>query len=94
MEPKKKVIKERQCIACKQRLFKGNLIRIVKNKDNEIFIDKSGKADGRGAYVCNSIDCIKTVSKKRLLNRAFKCAISDELYLTLVEQFEKENGLE
>jgi predicted RNA-binding protein YlxR (DUF448 family) len=84
----KKVIKERMCVACRGRSQKGELLRVVKNKDNGIAFDKTGKANGRGAYVCNNPECVNLCVRKKLLNRAFKCAISDEVYQALAAEFE------
>ena len=44
---------QRKCMACNLKKDKYELIRIVKNKNNEILVDKTGKLDGRGAYICN-----------------------------------------
>jgi len=70
----------RMCIACREMKDKRELLRIVKNKDGEIFIDKTGKSNGRGAYVCKSLECLEKLKKQKALNKAFKCAISDDLY--------------
>ena len=49
---KQKKVPQRKCIVCQTRDAKKGLIRVVKNKENEIFIDPTGRANGRGAYVC------------------------------------------
>ena len=59
---KKQVI--RTCMGCNQKKDKNELIRIVKNKNNEISIDKTGKQDGRGAYICNSEECLEKLIKQ------------------------------
>ena len=79
----------RTCIACRQMKDKKLLIRVVKNQDGEIFIDKTGKTNGRGAYVCNSAECFKKLEKSRGLNRAFKGEVSAEVYKKLGEQIGK-----
>ena len=76
----------RTCIACRQMKDKRELIRVVKNQGGEIFLDKTGKADGRGAYVCKTADCFKKLAKTRGLNRAFKCEVNAEVYKKLEEQ--------
>lgn len=86
---KKKKIPLRKCIVCNERKEKKNLIRIVKNKENEFFIDINGKANGRGAYLCNSKDCIEKVFKTKILNKAFKTNITDEIYNSLKEELYK-----
>ncbi len=75
---KKQVI--RTCMGCNQKKDKNELIRIVKNKNNEISIDKTGKQDGRGAYICNSEDCLEKLIKSKRLNKVFKTEISEEIY--------------
>ncbi len=72
----------RMCIACRQMKGKDELIRIVKSGDN-IVIDSSFKAAGRGAYVCNKGECLKKMIKYKLLNKAFKCEVKSEIYSEL-----------
>ncbi len=83
---KVKKIPQRKCIVCQDRDAKKDLIRIVKTKENEVFVDKTNKANGRGAYVCIDDSCIEKAIKKKALNRAFKIEINDEVY----EALEKE----
>lgn len=73
----------RMCIACKEMKNKRDLLRIVKDKDGKIFVDLTGKANGRGAYVCKDIKCLEKLKKQKSLNRVFKCMIEDELYLNI-----------
>lgn len=79
---KKKPI--RKCIACGVSREKNELIRVVKNKEGEVFLDKTGKANGRGAYICNSSSCLEKVIKSKALNRVFSSEISEEAYQSLV----------
>lgn len=62
---------------------KNELIRIVKNKDGEIFIDKTGKANGRGAYICPNIECLEKAIKTKRLEKIFGTKISEEIYENL-----------
>lgn len=75
----------RTCVSCRKEFFKNELVRVVKNKDGEIFIDKSGKANGRGAYVCGGADCTKKLIKSKALDRAFKVAVPEEIYSAIAE---------
>ena len=75
-----KDLPKRTCIGCNEVKFKKDLIRIVKNKEGEIFIDKTGKANGRGAYICESIDCLEKAIKTKRLERNFETQISNEIY--------------
>ena len=81
-----KKIPMRTCIACRQEKPKKELIRVVKYGD-EISLDKTGKANGRGAYVCNDPECIAKLKKQKLINRAFSCQVSDETYDKITEAF-------
>ena len=78
-----KKIPQRTCIGCNEQKNKNELIRIVKNKDNEIFIDKTGKANGRGAYICNSVECLDKAIKSKRLERCFEHEINNEIYESL-----------
>lgn len=72
-------------MGCNEKKYKKELIRIVKNKDNNIFIDKTGKAEGRGAYICNSTSCLEKVIKTKKLERALEITITQEIYENLSE---------
>ena len=75
----------RTCIACRGEFEKNELIRIVRTPEGNFTVDKTGKANGRGAYICKSEECAKKLKKNKLLNKAFKTVISDEVY-SLVEE--------
>lgn len=79
MENKKKP-SFRKCIVCGENFLKSDLLRIVKNKDNEILTDPLQKLPGRGAYVCKSLECISLIKKKNALNRSFKNKVAEEIY--------------
>lgn len=71
---------ERTCIGCNQVKLKKDLIRIVKNKESQIFVDKTGKANGRGAYICNNIECLENLIKTKRLERIFETKIDEKIY--------------
>lgn len=77
---KTRKIPQRKCIVCGSLKDKGDLLRIVKNKEEGILIDESGKVNGRGAYVCKDESCIKGLRKSNKLNQAFKMKIDDDIY--------------
>lgn len=83
-----KKVPQRKCIACQDRESKKELIRIVKNKEGDIFLDPSGKANGRGAYICKSSECLKKAIKTKALNKAFKVEVSNEVYEKLLAELE------
>ena len=74
---------QRTCMGCNEKKDKKDLIRIVKNKENEISIDRTGRLDGRGAYICDDIKCLEKVIKSKRLEKVFEYKISDEIYENL-----------
>ena len=87
---KSKSVPMRTCIACRALKPKKEMTRVVRNADGEIFADPTGKASGRGAYVCGSAECKKKLSDKKLLNRAFRTAVDGAVYESLAESVETE----
>lgn len=75
-----KKIPQRTCMGCNEKRDKKDLIRIVKNKDNEINLDRTGKMEGRGAYICDKIECLEKVIKSKRLERVLEHEIDDEIY--------------
>lgn len=85
---KVKKIPLRRCVGCNESKPKKELIRVVKNKEDEIFIDLTGKANGRGAYVCKDAECLKKAFKSKRLERALETKIPDEIYERLEKEIE------
>ncbi|MBR5900247.1 MAG: YlxR family protein [Clostridia bacterium] len=81
-----KKVPMRTCIACRQSFAKKELVRIVKSGD-EIFLDATGKANGRGAYICHNPECVKKLKKQKILNKAFSCNVEDAVYDKIAEAF-------
>ena len=81
-----KKIPLRTCIACKECKPKRELIRIVKTEES-FLIDKTGKMNGRGSYICNSEECLNKLIKQKSLNKVFKTNLPIEVYESLKEQF-------
>lgn len=75
----------RMCIACREMKDKRTLMRVVKTKEGNIFIDETGKANGRGAYICKDIKCLEKLKKQKTLNRTFKCMVPLEIYTKIEE---------
>ena len=71
---------ERTCMGCNEKKNKNELIRIVKNKENQISVDKTGKLEGRGVYICNNLNCLEKLIKTKRLEKIFDMKISDEIY--------------
>ena len=70
----------RMCIACREMKLKKEMTRVVKNAEDEISLDPTGKAPGRGAYVCNQEECLKKAIGKKLFNKSFSANVAPEVY--------------
>lgn len=81
-----KKIPLRMCSGCGEMKSKKEMIRVLKTPEGEIFIDATGKKNGRGAYICNSVDCLQKAIKTKGLERSLKVSIPKEI----VETLEKE----
>lgn len=83
-----KKIPQRQCMGCRERKNKRDMIRVVRGTDGNVSLDFSGKMNGRGAYVCPDLQCLKKARKTRALERCLEAAIPEEVY----DRLEKEMG--
>lgn len=80
-----KKIPMRQCVGCSEMKAKKELIRVIKTEE-EVFLDTTGRKNGRGAYICANPECLKKARKSKGLERSLKASIPDEVY----ENLEKE----
>lgn len=78
-----KKIPQRTCIGCGEKKDKKDLIRIVKDKEGNISIDRTGRANGRGAYICDKLECLEKAIKSKKLEKSFEMKIEDEIYEAL-----------
>jgi predicted RNA-binding protein YlxR (DUF448 family) len=76
----KKKIPMRKCTGCGEMKPKKELVRVVRSPEGDISLDLTGKKNGRGAYVCRDVQCLKKARKSKRIERAFECAIPDEVY--------------
>lgn len=83
-----KKIPMRQCLGCREMKPKRELIRVVRSPEGAISLDFRGKANGRGAYVCPSPDCLKKAVRAKALQRALETPIPDEIFAQLQAQME------
>ena len=81
-----KKIPMRTCIACRQMKPKKEMLRVVKTADGEIFADPTGKAAGRGAYICGAEECMKRLGDKKLLHKAFSTDVAQDVYSDVKEK--------
>lgn len=85
---RKKKIPLRKCIACGESKPKKELIRVVKNNENQVMVDLTGKANGRGAYICPTVECFELAYKTKKFARNLEIEIDDDVYNKLKEVIE------
>ncbi len=85
-----KKIPERKCLGCNTRRPKNELIRVVRTKDGNVTLDKTGKLSGRGAYLCNELSCFSKARKAKRFESNLEISIPPEIYDALEAMFEKE----
>ncbi len=78
----------RKCLGCQEMKEKKSLIRVVRSKEGDYNVDLTGKMNGRGAYVCKSVDCFVKAEKSKGLERAFSGKIPEEVYRSLRKEIE------
>ncbi len=86
MPVKPRKVPMRMCVGCREMKPKKALLRVVKPQDGEAHIDRTGKAPGRGAYVCESIECLRKARKSRALERALDAQIESAVFDQLERQ--------
>lgn len=86
-----KKIPQRQCMGCRERKAKRELIRVVRGTDGTVSLDFSGKAPGRGAYICPDSECLKKALRSKSLDRSLDVAIPETVYERLEKEMEQ-NG--
>ena len=85
-----KKIPLRQCVGCGQMKGKKEMMRVLKTAEGDILLDMTGKKNGRGAYLCKSMECLRKARKSKGLERSFKMSIPGEIYDNLEKEFEAE----
>ena len=78
----------RRCAGCRNMQDKRQLVRVVRSPEGDFAVDITGKASGRGAYICRTPDCLEQAKKTKGLERSFKCALPLEIYEKLAKEFE------
>ena len=76
----------RQCIGCQEMKSKKEMIRVIKTPEDEICLDKTGRKNGRGAYICLNQACLEKAKKTKALERSLKTEIPEEIYQTIAEE--------
>ena len=83
-----KKIPQRQCMGCRERKAKRELIRVVRTPEGTVNLDFGGKMNGRGAYICPHVECLKKVQKSKALERSLETPIPEEVYARLAKEME------
>ena len=87
-----KKIPQRQCMGCRERKPKKELIRIVRTPDGVVTLDFGGKMNGRGAYICPDPECLKKAIRSKALDRSLEVTIPEEVYARLNKEMEGSHG--
>ncbi len=85
-----KKIPQRQCMGCRERMDKRQLIRVVRTPEGEVKLDFSGKLSGRGAYICPKPECLQKAQRAKALDRSLEVTIPQEVYDRLQHEMEVE----
>ena len=88
MPAKPRKIPMRMCVGCREMKPKVQLLRVVKPQEGEAHIDRTGKAPGRGAYICDQVECFKKARKSRALERALNAQIDEAVFDQLEAQLQ------
>jgi len=73
-------IPQRRCVGCREMKDKIRLVRIVRSPEGLLSLDNTGKANGRGTYLCIDENCLAKAQKTKGMERSLKCAIPQEIY--------------
>ena len=87
-----KKIPQRQCMGCRDRKAKREMIRIVRGTDGNVSLDFGGKMNGRGAYICPNPDCLAKAIRSKALDRSLEVTIPETVYDRLRKEMEDANG--
>ena len=93
MAPAPKKIPVRQCVGCREHRPKRELVRVVRSPEGNVSLDFSGKANGRGAYLCRNPECLRKAMKARALERAFDAQVPNEVFLRLEKELKNNEAL-
>ena len=77
---KQRKIPLRTCVVTREKYEKKNLIRVVKNNENKVFVDLTGKANGRGAYIKKDLEVLEKAKKSKALDRHLEVEVPNEIY--------------
>lgn len=87
-----KKIPQRQCMGCRERKAKRELIRVVRTPEGTVQVDFGGKMNGRGAYLCPNPECLRKAQRSKSLERSLEMTIPETVYARLEKEMEAGNG--
>ena len=87
-----KKIPMRQCMGCRERKAKKEMLRVVRGTDGVVSLDFGGKLNGRGAYICPDAECLKKAIRSKALDRSLEVTIPEEVYHRLSREMEANHG--
>lgn len=79
----------RQCTGCREMKNKKDMMRVLRTPENQILLDTTGRKNGRGAYLCRSMECFEKAVKNHGIQRSLKTEIPEEVYEILQKEFEE-----
>jgi len=82
-----KKIPMRMCVSCREMQPKKELMRVVRTPEGAVLLDTTGRANGRGAYLCKKSACLEKAIKSRAIERALETKIDLETYDVLRAKF-------
>ncbi|MCD8015423.1 MAG: YlxR family protein [Lachnospiraceae bacterium] len=88
MAVQKKRVPLRKCTGCQEMKGKKEMLRILRTPEGELMLDVTGRKNGRGAYLCRSMECFEKARKNRGLERSLKVKIPEETYESLKKEIE------
>ena len=83
MEKKKPL---RKCVGCNEMKPKSELVRVIRTAEGEILLDTTGRMNGRGAYICRSVECLEKARKARRFEKSFSCRIEESVYEVMLSE--------
>lgn len=84
-----KKIPMRQCLGCCEMKNKKEMLRVIRTPEGDVCLDATGRKNGRGAYICPSMECLKAAMKNKGIERSLNVSIPKEVYDLLAEEMKK-----
>lgn len=78
----------RTCVACGRETAKGDLVRVVRDADGDVLVDPTGRAAGRGAYLCPDRACFEAAARRKRIAPALRATITEDDVERLRHEFE------